>query len=63
MSNEKEINVTSYNYTKSDVVPEWVNKLDALKSEIRATLHSSSGKGKINDVKFCHPFHVPNTQK
>lgn len=62
-TNEKEnTNYTSYIYMKSDVVPEWVSKLEVLKSSIREKLRSSELDA-LDNVKFCHPFNVPNTKK
>jgi hypothetical protein len=60
--NKENINDGSYTYEKSDIIPDWVNRLDALKSQIKAQLHSPDN-GKNNDIKFCHPINVPNTKK
>jgi len=58
---KKEPIIDSYTHMKSDVVPEWVNKLDELKEKIKANIYSPDG-AKANDVTFCHPINVPDTK-
>jgi hypothetical protein len=58
----KNITDSSYTYEKSDIVPDWVSKLDDLKSKIKAHLHSPDS-GKDIDVQFCHPVNVPASKK
>ena len=58
----KNIPENSYTYEKSDIVPDWVSKLDDLKSKIKAQLHSPDS-GKNIGVQFCHPINVPAPKK
>ncbi len=59
----KETNIdSSYIYERSEVVPDWVNKLDDFKSKIKTTLHSTEN-GNTIDIQFCHPIDVPNSKK
>ena len=58
----KDIADSSYTYEKTDTVPDWVLKLDNLKSRIKEHLQSPDSGKKI-DLQFCHPVNVPNPKK
>jgi len=47
-------------HLKSNVVPDWVKKLDLLKDKIHAALENPS-EG-VDGVKFCKPIDVPPSE-
>lgn len=56
-------NITSsYIREKSNIVPEWVKKLDTYKDKIINDIHTS-GCSTDSGVKFLHPIDVPNPPK
>jgi hypothetical protein len=61
MSNDNKI-TSAYIHEKSNVVPEWVKKLDDLKKQIRSDIHATSNRND-SGIKYLHPLDVPGSPK